>query len=129
MKLIILLTMLFLHIVDDYYLQGILAQMKQKSWWKENAPDKLYKNDYKVALLEHAFSWTFMIMLPITVTMIIQNNYINTIYITFFIINWILHTVIDHLKANKKTINLVVDQSCHIFQIVITWIVIVYKML
>ena len=129
MKLIILLTMLFLHIVDDYYLQGILAQMKQKSWWEKNAPDKLYKNDYKVALLEHAFSWTFMIMLPITVTMIIQNNYINTIYITFFIMNWILHTVIDHLKANKKIINLVVDQSCHILQIVVTWIVFVYKML
>lgn len=129
MKLIILLTMLFLHIVDDYYLQGILAQMKQKSWWKENAPDELYKNDYKVALLEHAFSWTFMIMLPITVTMIIQNNYINTIYITYFIMNWILHTVIDHLKANKKTINLVVDQSCHILQIVVTWIALVYKIL
>jgi len=129
MKLIILLTMLFLHIVDDYYLQGILAQMKQKSWWEENAPDKLYKNDYKVALLEHAFSWTFMIMLPITVTMIIQNNYISTIYITYFIMNWILHTVIDHLKANKKTINLVVDQSCHILQIVVTWIVLVYKVL
>ena len=127
MKLIILLTMLFLHIVDDYYLQGILAQMKQKSWWKENAPDELYKNDYKVALLEHAFSWTFMIMLPITVTMIIHNNYINIIYITFFIMNWILHTVIDHLKANKKTINLVVDQSCHVLQIVITWIVLVYN--
>ena len=127
MKLIILLTMLFLHIVDDYYLQGILAKMKQKSWWKENAPDELYKNDYKIALLEHAFSWTFMIMLPITVTMIIQNNYINTIYITCFIMNWILHTVIDHLKANKKTINLVVDQSCHILQIVVTWIVLVYN--
>lgn len=129
MKLIILLTMLFLHIVDDYYLQGILAQMKQKSWWKENAPDELYKNDYKVALLEHAFSWTFMIMLPITVTMIIQDNYINTIYIICFIMNWMLHTVIDHLKANRKTINLVVDQSCHVLQIVVTWIVLVYKML
>lgn len=129
MKLIILLTMLFLHIVDDYYLQGILAQMKQKSWWKENAPDELYKNDYKVALLEHAFSWTFMIMLPITITMIVQNNYINTIYITYFIINWILHAVIDHLKANRKIINLVVDQTCHIIQIVVTWIALVYKML
>ena len=27
-----------MHIVDDYYLQGILAKMKQKSWWKEVAP-------------------------------------------------------------------------------------------
>jgi len=129
MNVLILLSMIFLHIVDDYYLQGILASMKQKDWWKENAPDPLYKHDYIVALIEHAFSWTFMIMLPITVTMIIQNNYINTIYITYFIMNWILHTVIDHLKANKKTINLVVDQSCHILQIVVTWIALVYKIL
>ena len=68
--------MIFLHVVDDYYLQGILAQLKQKSWWEKNAPDPLYKNDYKVALVTHAFSWTFMIMLPITITMIIHNNYI-----------------------------------------------------
>jgi hypothetical protein len=27
-----LMAMLFLHIVDDYYLQGFLASAKQKSW-------------------------------------------------------------------------------------------------
>lgn len=57
--------MLFCHIVDDYYLQGILASMKQKKWWQENAPDKLYEYDYLIALLMHGFSWAFMIMLPI----------------------------------------------------------------
>lgn len=31
-KLLILATMIFCHIADDYYLQGILAQMKQRSW-------------------------------------------------------------------------------------------------
>ena len=67
MKIIILLIMLFLHIVDDYYLQGILTKLKQKSWWEENAPNKLYKHDYIIALIEHAFSWTFMIMLPFTI--------------------------------------------------------------
>ena len=29
-KLFVLLVMLFAHIVDDYYLQGVLASMKQK---------------------------------------------------------------------------------------------------
>lgn len=29
-KIFILALMIFCHIVDDYYLQGILAQMKQK---------------------------------------------------------------------------------------------------
>ena len=65
LKTILLLTMLFCHIVDDYYLQGWLASAKQKLWWEKNVPDKLYKNDYIMALCEHAFSWTFMIMLPL----------------------------------------------------------------
>ena len=45
-KYIILITMIFCHIVDDYYSQGILASMKQKEWWIKNAPDKQYKYDY-----------------------------------------------------------------------------------
>lgn len=32
-KLLTLLGMLYLHIVDDYYLQGFLASAKQKEWW------------------------------------------------------------------------------------------------
>lgn len=39
----VLLWTIFFHIVDDYYLQGWLASAKQKSYWKENAPDKLYE--------------------------------------------------------------------------------------
>lgn len=45
-KIFILFTMIFCHIVDDYYLQGWLASAKQKSWWEKNAPEKLYKYDY-----------------------------------------------------------------------------------
>ena len=51
MKYIILfLSMLFCHIVDDYYLQGWLASAKQKGWWRKNSPELLYKNDYVMAL-------------------------------------------------------------------------------
>ena len=46
MKLFILLCMIFCHIIDDYYLQGILASMKQKSWWKNNYPDKRKSRGY-----------------------------------------------------------------------------------
>lgn len=74
MKLFILLCMLFLHIVDDYYLQGWLASAKQKSWWEKNSPDKLYKHDYLIALFMHSFSWTFMIMLPLTMYTIIVGD-------------------------------------------------------
>ena len=121
MKILMLLIMIFLHIVDDYYLQGVLARMKQKSFWRENAPDKLYKNDYKVALLTHGFSWTFMVMLPVTITMMVSNNYHTVLYIIIFIINMLLHATIDHLKANIHTINLIQDQTCHIAQIVAIW--------
>jgi len=118
---IIILSMLFLHIVDDYYLQGILASMKQRSWWKKNAPDDLYKHDYIVALLEHAFSWTFMIMLPILMAWwvgIIQVTIAD--FTLMFVTNLVIHAYIDNEKANRKTINLIVDQSAHIFQIICT---------
>lgn len=120
MKTILLFAMFFLHIVDDYYLQGILAQMKQKSWWEKNAPDPLYKNDYKVALIEHAFSWTFMIMLPITVLMVINNNILIVPWSIVFVVNWIMHGWVDHLKANVHNISLVFDQVIHICQIIAT---------
>ena len=121
MEIIILCLMVFFHIVDDYYLQGILAQMKQKLWWEKNAPGQLYRNDYKVALIEHAFSWTFMIMLPITVIMVINNNVLIVSWVITFIINWIIHGYVDHLKANVHNISLVTDQTTHVCQIIATW--------
>ena len=51
--LFVIILMIFCHIVDDYYLQGWLASAKQKQWWKDNAPDKLYRFDY--ALLQLVF--------------------------------------------------------------------------
>ena len=88
-KTVLLLVMLFCHIVDDYYLQGWLASAKQKSWWEENAPDKLYKNDYIMALCEHAFSWTFMIMLAPTVyTYFNQCDLSYELYMLTFCFNW-----------------------------------------
>ena len=122
-KFIVLFIMLFLHIVDDYYLQGVLAKLKQKSWWKEYYPDNLYKNDYKIALIEHAFSWSFMVMLPMFVL------YFTDLSRPFFIItaicfvnNIIIHAYVDHQKANKLNINLIVDQSIHIGYVILTWL-------
>ena len=114
---LILFEMIFMHIVDDYYLQGILAKMKQKSWWEENAPQEEYKHDYNVALIMHAFSWAFMIIIPYI--LIGVNEYVACIAV---LINAGIHAVIDDLKANKKTINLVVDQTVHILQVFITWL-------
>ena len=113
--------MLFCHIVDDYYLQGWLASAKQKSWWEKNAPDKMYKNDYKMALIEHAFSWTFMIHIPVIITLNYYKlfNGISIIFLFIFVINWMLHAIIDDMKANKKLLNLIQDQIFHFFQILL----------
>lgn len=116
----IILAMIFCHIVDDYYLQGCLASMKQKKWWQENAPQKLYKYDYIVALIMHSMSWSFMIMLPIAISM---NFNVSTLFAIIFVGNTIIHAVVDDLKANKIKINLIVDQSIHILQIIITYVI------
>lgn len=97
MRFLILLSMVFMHIVDDYYLQGVLAKMKQRSWWEENSPQEEYKNDYKMALFMHAFSWAFMIMLPYIFIGASQYAVGGAI-----IVNTIIHAIVDDLKANKK---------------------------
>ena len=118
----ILLAMIFLHIIDDYKLQGILASMKQKIWWQEQKGYKpLYQYDYIVALIEHSFSWTFMIMLPIAIALHFNIGW----WVVAYVVNVIVHAIVDTLKANALKINLVVDQSIHIAQIVITWLVFV----
>lgn len=120
-EILVLLSMYFFHIVDDYYLQGWLASAKQKSWWEKNAPDELYKYDYIMALLCHGFSWSFMINLPIIIYSIITGYHWSSLLL---IVNMIIHVIIDDQKANKKRINLIQDQCIHFIQIAVTWIII-----
>ncbi len=116
----VFMLMVFLHIVDDYYLQGWLASAKQKRYWEENAPEKLYRYDYVWALLMHSFSWTFMIMLPIAFN---ANFEIGIGYVVAFIANLTIHAMVDDLKANKRKINLWADQIIHITQICTTFLI------
>lgn len=117
-KIIILLSMVFCHVVDDYYLQGWLASSKQRSWWEKNYPENLYKYDYIAALFMHSFSWSFMIMVPPTVALIIIGE---KWYPIILITNLVIHMYIDNLKSNKKKINLIQDQAIHMLQVVLTW--------
>ena len=122
-KLCLLAVMFFCHIVDDYYLQSILASMKQQSWCEKNAPNTLYKNDYKMALYEHAFSWSFMIVLPLLLYAIWQDNqWLCCFVFISYIPNTLYHAYIDDLKANQHKINLIQDQINHFIQIIITWL-------
>lgn len=115
MTFYVLCMMIFAHIVDDYYLQGVLAKFKQKKWWKENYPDKMYRFDYIVGLLMHAFSWSFMTSLPL---LLISKDY--TLIVLCIGINTIIHAIIDHLKANLLVINLFQDQLFHMMQLIVT---------
>ena len=124
-KLFVLLVMVFCHIVDDYYLQAIgpLASMKQRKWWDENYPQKLYKYDYLVALLMHSLSWAFMVMLPISFYMSWD---IDGVFLVTFIVNAVIHAFVDNVKANWLLINLITDQAVHIIQILVTFLVLMY---
>lgn len=129
MKLYICLSMIFLHIIDDFVLQAAcLSNLKQKKWWKDHLSItenyEMYKYDYLVALFMHAFSWTFMIMLPIA---IYQNFDISLIFVIAFGLNCIIHFLVDDLKANKKLINLQLDQSIHISQILVTALIFLFE--
>ena len=122
----ILFAMFFFHIFDDYYLQGILAQMKQKSWWiNQKEYNSFYKYDYLVALIMHSFSWSFMIHLPIIIYYYMNNINISVVYLILIIIQMIIHIIVDNAKANTKSINLVIDQSIHIAQIIISYSILV----
>lgn len=115
----ILAAMTFMHIFDDYVLQApCLGDLKQKSFWKKHAPDRLYKYDYIWALLMHGFSWAFMVMLPIAVA---SNFNVGGAFLFVLVLNTFVHALTDDAKANLKLINLWADQICHIMQIVVTF--------
>lgn len=120
---VLILCMIFCHIVDDYYLQGILASMKQRSWWEKQAPDEMYKHDYLVALLMHAMSWSFMVMLPLLIYFKFEPS---ALFLVLWVANTVIHAVIDNLKANKRKINLIQDQTLHVVQIIVTAILLVW---
>ena len=136
------LFMLFFHIVDDYYLQGVLAKLKQKSYWtnKNNYPQEIamnpkkldkYSTDWFPALLMHSFSWSFMILLPMILFVGAsgyadsQGMYNTLLYFVLgaFVVNTVIHFIVDHLKANTYSLTLVTDQMIHLLQIIVTFMV------
>ena len=118
--------MILCHIIADYSLQGWLASAKQEDWWKkQEGYNDFYKNDYKMALFMHSFSWAFMIMLVPSVYTLITTTNINNASLAIalvFLTNLCIHMVVDNSKANLKKINLVQDQLNHLAQILITWV-------
>lgn len=119
--LFILASMFFMHVVADFNLQGIMASMKQKTWWQkqEGYDEEDNGNDYKFPLFWHSLQWSFCIMLPLFIANGLKIDFVGLV---FFCFNICCHYVVDNTKANKNCINLVADQIIHILQIIGTFI-------
>lgn len=129
-KIFILFLMLLMHYIEDFHLQGCLANLKQKKWWEKQTSNNdmhshyalehsIYRNDYKMSLLAHSIENALFVMLPLILDMLIseftyclQNTWI--LFIPSTILICISHYLIDDLKANEMKINLVQDQLYHL---------------
>ena len=105
----ILLIMLFIHVIDDFHLQGILANMKQINWWKKEIykgqRDKfnMYRNDWIPCIIWHAFQWSCMIIIPCIV-----NNFNITNKLYFYMVIFI---------------NMIAMRQIQIFSIIRVWLI------
>jgi len=123
-----------LHIIADFNLQGILADLKQKKWWEENYPQKLYKDDWIEALCTHSIEWSIITFIPIYFILSVceltdkfkNSSEINPICLILVVFgtNFIIHAIVDNFKANDHSISLKIDQSIHKLQICITNLII-----
>jgi len=123
--LIILLTALA-HIVEDFHLQGKMADMKQKSWWAEQwakhngtapkLPPK-YRYDYVIVLILHGMEWSICVSLPALALGDISLPLAATLAVV--VIMGLIHALIDDLKANRLVINLWTDQLLHMIQLIL----------
>ena len=109
---------LWCHVVDDFRLQGCMAELKQRAWWRRQLGSvplegTVYRHDYLAALFMHAAGWSVSVMLPL----ILARPTAYGFYVCAFIVNALLHAFCDHMKANVKTIGLVQDQLFHVLQI------------
>lgn len=137
-KIFILFLMLLMHYIEDFHLQGCLANLKQKKWWQEQMSSNdmrshyalehsIYKNDYKMSLFAHSIENALFVMLPMIIDMLIsefthclQNTWI--LFIPSTILICVSHYLIDDSKANKMKINLVQDQLCHLCVILLIFL-------
>lgn len=73
-KAFIFIAMVLLHILEDFHLQGILANMKQKSWWQSECVklgitynSSKYRHDHVISLIVHALENSIFITLPLII--------------------------------------------------------------
>jgi len=144
--IVLFLLMLLAHIIEDFHLQGRMADMKQKAWWYHSIQDAVidterragrttdvqdpsfksfvdmrmeqYGKDYIPILILHGFEWVICVSIPV---MIYTGFELSTGYLVMMTAMAFVHAYVDHMKCNKLVFNLVEDQAIHIAQVVVLW--------
>lgn len=111
---VLLPLMVLCHIIADFHLQGIMGDMKQKSFWKPYGEQ--YQNDWKPVMLLHGIEWAIIVSVPCLLTSWFD---VSWWFIAAVIVTGLTHAYIDNLKANNFQINLIEDQALHMLQIVL----------
>lgn len=112
-----LLAMLLAHVIDDFGLQHFthLNELKTKAWWIEqcylakkynNIDTSIYRHDYIVCLVLHAFKWSCMTLLAGVLVLGLPSTWLLALLV---VLNTVVHAFIDDLKANRLKLNLVQD--------------------
>lgn len=115
---IVLILMLLAHFFADFHVQGILADMKQEQWWKQQDGDNSKnKYDYLAALAIHSAEWTLWMMIPLFLLPHLDLG----IFLLLAALNIVVHSLTDNSKANYRDISLVQDQALHLAQIAFTY--------
>lgn len=118
----------FSHLIADYNLQGILADLKQRLWWdlkySKVFVQEHYPVDYITALIEHSFMWSTCITIPLLVYSLFvpYNSHAIVYFCSAILTNAGFHAIIDHQKANEGSISLTTEQLLHTGLIFFTWL-------
>ena len=123
---LLLVAMIWCHLDNDFRKQGILASMKQKSWWEQqDGYNDMYEHDYIAALWTHAIWWGIELHIPVIAYIWYKGQlapYNVGLLIFVMIAQIMIHKSVDDAKANQKLINLVTDQALHVFQILVSFV-------
>mgnify|MGYP004653094531 CR=1 FL=1 len=123
---LLLVAMIWCHLDNDFRKQGILASMKQKSWWEQqDGYNDMYKHDYIAALWTHAIWWGIELHIPVIAYIWYKGQLTPAhiwLLVTVMVAQIMIHKSIDDAKANQKLINLIIDQALHVFQILTSFV-------
>lgn len=114
---LLLPLMILCHIIEDFHIQGVMADMKQTSFW--NPYGEKYANDWKPVIILHGIEWAMLTSMPCLVMSWFD---VPMWFVLVIVAMGLLHAYIDHLKANVGKINLITDQTLHMSQIMIIYL-------